>query len=422
MRISDARSAHGRYADGPVFTLQGGICKLPWDPNVQPCRLGERYGWMFRHRPNLLGDCVAASRPATGQDKTDRMPDRLSDRQAMVLRTMVNAYVGEAQPIGSESLSHVLPMKLSSASIRTILSELSGMGLVEKPYSSSGRIPTERGLRFFVDQLLEREASTRSKLGSYERRSIAVSMTGADTDLVVNVASQLLSECTHQLGFVVSPSVERVVLRQVNLVRLSTERVLVVLVSKTGTPYRRVIPDEGEWDQPELDRIGALLTERVAGRTLVDARSSLIAEAEALRSRADALLTRAIELGRRAVAASDHDADLIIETRLALLDQPEFHDPQRIRDLFSALETKERLLEILDQMLESSGVRVAFGDEVDEPRLRQCALVATRYGPMDAAQGVVGVIGPTRMDYGRVIPLVDFFSQMMTDRFSTVVD
>ncbi len=340
----------------------------------------------------------------------------------MVLRTMVNAYVGEAQPIGSESLCHVLPMKLSSASVRAILSELSGLGLVEKPYSSSGRIPTERGLRFFVDQLLESERGDRRKLGTYEMRSIAVSMEGAETDSLVNVASQLLSECTHQLGFVVSPNVEKVVLRQVNLVRLSTERVLVVLVSQSGTPHRRVIPDEGEWDQPELDRIGAMLTERVAGRTLVDARASLIAEAEALRSRANALLARAIELGRRAVAASDEDVDLIIETRLALLEQPEFHDPQRIRDLFSTLETKERLLEILERMLETTGVRVAFGDEVDEPRLRRCALVATRYGSTDAPQGVVGVIGPARMDYGRVIPLVDFFSQMMTDRFSTVVD
>jgi heat-inducible transcriptional repressor len=203
----------------------------------------------------------------------------------------------------------------------------------------------------------------------------------------------------------------------VNLVRLSTERVLVVLVSQTGTPHHRVIPDEGEWDPSELDQMGAMLTERVVGRTILEVRSSLIAEANALRSRADALLARAIELGRRAVAAGDDDVDLVIETRLALLDQPEFHDSQRIRDLFSTLETKERLLEILDQMLETSGVRVAIGEEVDEPRLRQCALVATRYTASDA-QGVLGVIGPVRMDYGRVIPLVDFFSRVITDRLS----
>ena len=158
----------------------------------------------------------------------------------MVLRTMVKAYVGEAQPIGSKSLSHVLPMKLSSASVRTILSELAGLGLVEKPYSSSGRIPTERGLRFFVDQLLEADAGGRRNLGSYEMRSIAHSVDGAETDSVVNVASQLLSESTHQLGFVVSPSVEQVVLRQVNLVRLSTERVLVESIrDRLRRPHNR---------------------------------------------------------------------------------------------------------------------------------------------------------------------------------------
>jgi heat-inducible transcriptional repressor len=128
------------------------------------------------------------------------------------------------------------------------------------------------------------------------------------------------------------------------------------------------------------------------------------------------LLTRALELGCRAVDASDDDVELVIETRIALLDQPEFNDPQRIRDLFGALETKERLLEVLDRMLGSSGVSVAFGDEVDEPGLRRCALVATHYGGPDSPMGTLGVIGPVRMDYGRVIPLVDYFSQVMTDR------
>jgi heat-inducible transcriptional repressor len=116
------------------------------------------------------------------------------------------------------------------------------------------------------------------------------------------------------------------------------------------------------------------------------------------------------------VAAGDDEVDLVIETRLALLDQPEFHDPQRIRDLFAALETKQRLLEVLDRMLDSSGVCVAFGDEVDEPGLHHCALVASHYGGADAPLGMLGVIGPVRMDYERVIPVVDYLSQVITGR------
>ena len=354
---------------------------------------------------------MPARRPRVGCDLHD-----ISTRQATVLRAIVHAYVGEAAPIGSQTLTHLLPMNISPASVRATLAELAGMGLVEQPHASSGRIPTERGLRLFVDRLLDPKQLDASNVASYEMRNITYSVDEAEPDSVVNVASQLLSECTRQLGFVVTPRLERIVLSRISLVRLSSERVLVVLVSKNGGAHRRVIEGDGEWDQRELDRTAVLLSKRAAGRTLVEVRAALIEEAEQLRDRADALLTRAIDLGRRAVAVGDDEVDLVIETRLALLDQPEFHDPQRIRDLFAALETKQRLLEVLDRMLDSSGVCVAFGDEVDEPGLHQCALVATHYGGPDAPLGMLGVIGPVRMDYGRVIPLVDCLSQVITGR------
>jgi len=280
---------------------------------------------------------------------------------------MVSAYVGEAAPIGSATLSHLLPVKLSSASIRNTLAELTQLGLAEQPHPSSGRIPSERGLRLFVDQLLDRD-----DLGAYERRSIAVSVDEADEDAVMHVTSQLLSECTHQLGFVVTPRIDRIVLQHVSLVRLSSERVLVVLVSQAGATHR------------------------------------------------DRLLARAVDFGTRMLSPEDGAVDLVIETRVALLEQPEFNDPRRIRDLFSAVETKERLLEVLDQMLGDDGVCVAFGQEVDEPSLHDCALVATRYGAgrggNSAPLGTLGVIGPTRMNYRRVIPLVEYLSQVITEK------
>jgi heat-inducible transcriptional repressor len=338
----------------------------------------------------------------------------LTARQARVLRAMVMAYVGEASPIGSGTLSHLLPMSISSASIRAVMAELTELGLVEQPHPSAGRVPTERGLRFFVDELLDP-----ATLAAHERRTIAYSVDEAEVDTVVHVASQLLSERTHQLGFVVAPRIDRVVLQHVSLVRLTTERVLVVLVSQAGAAYRRVIDEPGAADQAELDRISAMLNERVIGRTLREVREVLASEASELRRRADRLLARAIDFGSRVLAAEDGEAvDLVIETRLALLDQPEFRDPLRVRDLFAAVETKERLLEVLDCMLEAQGVSVAFGDEVDEPALHRCALVASRYGGADAPLGVLGVIGPSRMDYSRVIPLVDYFSRVMTEKLT----
>ena len=339
----------------------------------------------------------------------------LTNRQAAVLRIMVNAYIGEAAPIGSGTLANLLPVNVSSASIRTVLSELAEKGLVEKPHASSGRIPTERGLRIFVNSLVDAD-----ELGAYERRTISYSVEAAGADAVVNVASQLLSERTRQLGFVVAPRLDRVVLQHVSLVQLSSEHLLVVFVSQTGTPYRRVIADEWAFSQSELDHIAALLNERVVGRTLREVRDALADEAEDARIRADRLLTDVIELGSRALAASaegDEPMDLVIASRLALLDQPEFKDPLRVRELFAAVETKERILEVLDSMLADGGVQVAFGEEVDEPGLRHCALVATHYGSDEEAPlGMLGVIGPSRMDYARVISLVDFFSRVVTDK------
>jgi heat-inducible transcriptional repressor len=322
----------------------------------------------------------------------------LSDRQRRVLEAIVTAYVRQAVPIGSATISHVLPTKLSSASIRATLAELSEMGLVEQPHTSAGRVPTEDGLRFFIDELMNEQ-----EVAEYDRRTIAFGMEEAEAAAVSRVAARLLSERTQQLGFVVAPKLDRIVLQHVSFVRLTTERVLAVLVSSTGVAYRRVLDGDEELDQARLDRIATLLNERVRGRNLGDVRDALAREARALRREADRLLAKAIELGKRALSADgDLGADLVIAGR--------------VRDLFEAVETKERLLVVLDQVLEGSGVSVVLGGELEAPTLHHCALVATRYGDESSPLGVLGVIGPSRMDYGRVIPLVGYCSQVITEK------
>lgn len=336
----------------------------------------------------------------------------LSERQATVLRAVVASYVGEAAPVGSKTLSHLLPMSLSSASIRNTLVELTELGLIEKRHASAGRVPSETGLRRFVDELL-----APGDVAPSQRRELAYRFDDAQGDGVVSIASELLSRHTRQLGFVVPPRLDRMVLRGVSLVRLSSERLLVVLVAETGAAHHRVVEDVYGLSQPELDQIAALLRERVAGLTLLETRERIIAEARALRHEANELLVRALDLGTRALAG-DAAADLVIETRLALLDQPEFNDPQRLKELFQAIETKERLLDVLDELLGSDGVSVGIGGELEDPALQGCAVVATHYGEGSAGEplGVLGVIGPSRMDFGRVIPLVDYLSELVTGK------
>lgn len=354
---------------------------------------------------------------------TPRAPSRncetpsLSERQASVLRAVVAGYVGEGTPIGSRTISHLLSVSLSSATIRNVLAELTELGLVEKPHSSAGRVPTELGLRVFVDELL-----APGDLAPSQRRDIAYEVDEAQADRVASIASMLLSRHTGQLGFVVAPRLDRIVLRHVSLVRLSSERLLVVLVAETGASYRCIIDDEWGLSQIELDRAARLLNARVAGHTLRDVRDRLAREAHALRSEASQLLRRALELGSRALRAADGLAvDLVIETRLALLGQPEFTDPRLLREVFAAIETKERLLHVIDETLAARGVSVGIGHELEDPGLRCCALVASHYGGTDADPplGVLGVLGPARMDFGRVIPLVDYLSEVVTGKLRT---
>lgn len=339
----------------------------------------------------------------------------LTERQQRVLRAVVAAYVGDAAPVGSLTVSHLLSIPLSAASIRNTMAELAELGLLSKPHASAGRVPTALGLRVFVSQL-----APARPLEEYERRDIAGSFESAAGDGVLRLASDLLSHRTRQLGFVVAPRLERVALQHVSLVRVSSERVLAVLVSHSGVAYRRLIEDAGSGDQAELDRIASVLNERVVGRCLSEVREALAREWQTLRSEADHLRRRALAIAARALSDVPADAaDVFVGTWLALLDQPEFRrDPARLRELLRAIETKERLLTILDQMLPRRGSRVAFGDDTGEPGLRQCALVVAPYGGGDAPLGLLGVLGPSRMDYGRIIPLVDYLSHVMTERLS----
>ena len=240
----------------------------------------------------------------------------------------------------------------------------------------------------------------------------------APTATGVALASELLSSHTRQLGFVVAPRLESLVLRHVTIVRLSSERLLVVLVTEDGAAHRRVVDESSPLSQAELDRISLLLNERVAGRTLPETRAVLIREARALRREANELLVRALDLGTRALGGDTPEADVVIESPLALLDQPEFNDPQRLKDLLQAIETKERLLDVLDDLLGGEGVSVGIGEELEDPGLQHCALVASHYGEDGAGQplGVLGVIGPSRMDFGRVVPLVAYLSELVTGK------
>lgn len=356
----------------------------------------------------------------------------LGERQRMVLRAVVAAYVAEATPASSAKVSHLLPVALSTASIRNTMADLADLGLIEKPHASAGRIPTEVGLRFFVDQLLDA-----TDLTDYERRTLTNEFDDVGAESVVSWVSRLLSSRTHQLGFVISPRIDRMRMRHVSFVRVARDRLLVVLVPEAGPVQQHVMHEEGSRDQVELDAMAARITQRLAGRTLSELRSVLKSELSQLRKEARSLLVRALTLGLRVIQEpARDDLELVVTNHSALLSQPEFHDPDRLRGILRAVEDNERLLQVVGQLLETSGnaVSVSLGGELEEASLRECALVAVPYGgggqqpagdekeDMElpkSALGALGVIGPNRMDYARVIPLVGFCSKLVTEKLNS---
>jgi heat-inducible transcriptional repressor len=350
---------------------------------------------------------------------------QITERQAMVLRALVSAYIGQAGPVASTALSHLTSKPLSPASIRNTLGELHEAGLIDKAHASAGRVPTSDGLRLYVDHLLEL-----GDLGPHQQRLLDREFEGFDAGETPKQASQLLSDHTRQLGFVVAPRVEHLRLRTIHLVPVAERRVLAVLVAENGGMIERVIDVAVPISRRELEKVREHLAERIEGRTLVGLRRFLEDERVRLRGEADDLMRRSWSLGLRACEVSNVsvEEDLVVATRLALLDQPEFSDPERIRGLFGALETNQRLLELLQRIAQADrgemgvGLSMSLGAELGEPSLRDCVLVAVPYGATGVSGepdegiplGVLGVIGPQRMDYGRVIPLVHYCSEIVT--------
>ena len=373
---------------------------------------------------------TSASQPSPAGDASV-----LSERQAMVLRAVVAAYVADANPASSTTVSHLLPVPLSAASIRNTMAELAALDLLEKPHASAGRVPTEGGLRIFLDHLLEAHS-----LSAYDQRALADEIDHVEGDMMPGLAT-LLSLRTHQLGFALRPRLDRLTLRHLSLVRVAENKLLVVVVPKAGATRQRVVEDVGRDDQVELDQMAAALNTRVAGRTLPEAHRMLERELRDLEAEARSLLFRSLALGLRIFqqGISSDEAELVITNRSNLLAQPEFNDPDRIRGLMRALETSERLVELLSCLIdaESPEVSVALGEDLEEPALRRCAVVAVPYGggaghsAFDAEAmesrgaeasaeplGVIGVIGPSRMDYARVIPLVQYCSNLVSLKLS----
>jgi heat-inducible transcriptional repressor len=340
----------------------------------------------------------------------------MDNRAREILREVIRSFIESGEPVGSRTIAKIYPEGLSAASIRNIMADLEEMGLLSQPHTSAGRVPTDRGYRYFVDSLLtgmEVPRSDREQVNEVVRRQVTVPE-------VLHEISRLISRLTHQVGFVVSPDHTRAVLKHIEFISLAKQRVLVILVDTAGVIYNRVADTSEELPQEELDKIGRFLAAEYQGKSLVEIRESLLQAMKEEKARFDKLFSRAITLGTQFFQAQEEaDKKIFVEGTSNILHQPDFSDMDEMRKIFETFEATGKLVKILDEVAASEGLRVVIGSEHSDPTLSHLALVASPYHVGDKAAGLLGVLGPTRMEYARAMALVDYISKLLSRILTT---
>jgi len=339
----------------------------------------------------------------------------LNERSREIFRRIVDSYLATGEPVGSRHLSRLLPMTLSPASVRNVMQDLEELGLVFAPHTSAGRMPTQLGLRFFVDSLLEI-----GDIGEVERRRIEADLRAASQSRTLESAlveaTSLLSGLTRGAGVVVT-SKDNARLKHIEFVRLEPERALAILVAEDGSVENRVVLTSAGLPASALVEAGNFLNARIRGRTLAEARAEIEGERLAAQGELDDLTERLVDAGLAGWAGIKGEArQLIVRGQANLLeDLTALDDLERIRLLFADLETKTEVIDLLNRAETGEGVRIFIGAENKLFSLSGSSMVAAPF--RDGQQrivGVLGIIGPTRLNYARVVPMVDYTAQVVS--------
>ncbi|MES0875102.1 heat-inducible transcriptional repressor HrcA [Sinimarinibacterium thermocellulolyticum] len=338
------------------------------------------------------------------------MSQSLDRRAAELLKLLVERYIEDGEPVGSRTLSRMAGLGLSAATIRNVMADLDEMGFVASPHTSAGRVPTTRGYRYFVDSLLAPEALT-----AEEHQQIVEELLPGDRSVpdLVQAASNVLSRLTRMAGVVTVPRRNLAILRRIEFLPLSGNRVLAILVVNQQEVQNRVIHTERPYGADELVRYANLLNEHFAGRDLVSLRNALAQDAGETQARINLMLRDAAAMVERVLSGGD-EADYVVAGSPNLMGFQELADVKRLRGLFDALDRKRDLLSLFDQCLQADGVQIFIGDESGYRVLDECSVVTAPYRIDGQVAGVLGVIGPTRMSYSRIIPLVQETARMLS--------
>lgn len=337
----------------------------------------------------------------------------LDDRARLLLKVLIERYIAEGQPVGSRALSKVSGLDLSPATIRNVMADLEEQGYIASPHTSAGRVPTARGYRFFVDSLLVVKPLERGELDEMEGQ-----LRPAEPERLIAHASSLLSELTHFAGVVVAPRRARPIIRHIEFLSLSEKRILLIIVTEDGEVQNRILFSDRRVEQNDLVAATNLFNEHFAGRTLEDIQARLKDEVKQLRADMIALMTAAVEAGSEVM--QDTTTQYVVSGERHLLEVDDLSSNlDRLRELFGLFDQRSSLIWLLDLASRAEGVQIFIGQESGLAPLDECSVVAAPFDVEGQVVGTVGVIGPTRMAYSRVIPIVDITARLLSSALSS---
>ncbi|HOI08722.1 MAG TPA: heat-inducible transcriptional repressor HrcA [Deltaproteobacteria bacterium] len=335
----------------------------------------------------------------------------LTDRDKSILNAIIREYVETGEPVGSRIISRKYLYTLSPATIRNVMADLEEMGMLYQPHVSAGRIPTPEGFRCYLNGIMEVKNLPRLEKTMITRQ---ISHGSGDIKDTLRRASVVLSKISQNASIIILPKMDTFSFKRIDFVRLDENRIMVILVSRAGMVYNHIVHGE-DLQQNKLDQYASYLNEVYKDLSIHEMRDSLMREMSGDKARFDTLVGKALDLGMAALEAVEDIPDIVIQGKETVFNKPDLADLDRLRDIVNAFEDKGRIVRILNRVLEVPGVSVLLGEELEHIGMDNFSMVASGYSRRSIPVGSLGVIGPMRMDYARVIPLVGYMAHILSE-------
>lgn len=340
----------------------------------------------------------------------------LREKDKLIHNLIIESYLKVGKPIGSGFIAQKSSLPVSSATVRNIMAKLEDNGYLYQPHTSAGRIPTDKGLRLYVNNLFEEAILPDKKVELPDDFSLDIS----DFSTLLNQVSRVLSEHSDNLGFVLSPRISKINFRHIRFIKISEYKVMIILVTTSNFVLNEIFQTQTYFTQPELDKATQYINQNFRGRNLFSIREYLFQELPKFKLRYESIIDKLINLLKAYLSQEEKDSQIFLQGAPRLLEKQDLFDMGKLKSLFQNFEEKAKLARLLSDFISLDRVKVLIGSELNIPDINDCSLVLSHYGDRNQILGSLGIIGPKRIPYRQIIPLVDSVANILSQKISFI--